>query len=513
MTRLDRPIGPRAGAGLGVRSRRVTRALPQCQASGAAATGRVRNDGRMHVETSNPSAEGVDAGRIAAFLDAIEADPRVEPHGLIIQRHGRRIAEGYWAPHAASDMRLVYSVSKSFTGTALGLMIGEGRLGLDDLVVDHLPDLVGDGVDERTARMRIRHIATMATGHDREMIDEARRADPSSMVRGLLHIPPDAEPGTLFAYSQPPVLALATILQRLAGERLVDYLRPRLLEPLGIDSFRWAQHTPGVDLGYSGVYTNLDALARLGQLYLDGGRCDGRPILPDGWVAEASSIHVSNAMREEPDWKLGYGIQLWRSAHGYRGDGAFGQYMVVLPDMDAVVAMFSCTETMQAVLDAMWEHLIPALSGGRPADPALDAVLADRLRSLRRPTAAERLGAHPYTSATGRFAPGVPVPSTQPTITAVDLDGSTLTYWEHDERHDVPVGGSWSMSPDGLTATSAAELADGRVAVDLVLLDTPHRLELLLDPSTSTFSATWPIVPLFGLSPDNHLSNLRLPAD
>ena len=115
----------------------------------------------------------VRAGRLAegisAFLDALERDPRIEPHGLIIQRHGRRIVEGYWAPHTGDRGRLVYSLSKTFTGTALGLQLGEGRLSLDDLVSDHLPELF-DGVDPATRRLKIRHIASMATGHDRETL-------------------------------------------------------------------------------------------------------------------------------------------------------------------------------------------------------------------------------------------------------------------------------------------------------------------------------------------------------
>jgi CubicO group peptidase (beta-lactamase class C family) len=129
---------------------------------------------RQHLvmDVSSPSAQAVEPQGIAGFLDAVERDPRVEPHGVIIQRHGQRIVEGYWRPHA-DDVRLVYSLSKTFTGTALGLQLGEGRLGLDDLVSDHLPDLF-DGVEPATRRMKIRHIASMASGHDRETITEAR---------------------------------------------------------------------------------------------------------------------------------------------------------------------------------------------------------------------------------------------------------------------------------------------------------------------------------------------------
>jgi CubicO group peptidase (beta-lactamase class C family) len=461
------------------------------------------------VDVDTPAAQGADARGIAAFLDAIERDPRIEPHGLVIQRHGRRIAEGYWTPHTGDRSRLVYSLSKSFTGTALGLQVGEGRLSLDDLVSDHLPELFDADTDERTRRMTIRHIASMATGHDREMILEATAADPDDPVHGLFTIAPDAEPGTLFAYNQPPVLALATILQRLAGESLVGYLRPRVLDPLGIRDVRWARTPTGVDLGYSGVHTNLDAIARLGQLYLDDGTWRGRRLLPEGWVADASSVQVPNPQREEPDWRQGYGFQLWMSRHGYRGDGAFGQYMVVLPEYDAVVAMFSCVEVMQIVLDAMWEHLLPAMGDDELAPSADDDALAERLATLALPTASERLGGDAPGVAAATFVRADGGPS-HPTVTAIDATDTRMIVHEGETSFEVPLTAEWTVTDDWI-ATSATRLADGRLAVDLVLLATPHRMEIELDPTGGTFVARWPIVPLFGAGLGTRLASMRPP--
>ena len=467
------------------------------------------NEMSSGIEIARPSEQGVSPQGISAFLDAVERDPRIEPHGLIIQRHGRRIVEGYWAPHTGDRSRLVYSLSKTFTGTALGLQLGEGRLALDDLVSDHLPELF-DQADPATRRMKIRHIASMATGHDRETFLEALAIDRADPVRGFFTIPPDAEPGTLFAYNQPPALALATILQRLAGERLTDYLRTRVLDPLGISEFRWAQIRPGLDMGFSGVHTNLDAVARLGQLYLDDGVWNGRRILPEGWVADASAVHVANPQREEPDWRQGYGFQLWMSRHGYRGDGAFGQYMVVLPEHDAVVAMFSCAEPMQAVLDAMWDHLLPAI-GSDPTSPTPDdTALARRLDSLSLPTVAERRAGRPPAPRTMRFDPGTPDPTSQRTVSHIESLDRRIVI--HDDGHpiEVPLTVDWT-EVDSWLAASATQLADGPIAVDLVFLTTPHRLEIELDPSTGTFTARWPLVPLFGAGLHNRLTSMRGP--
>ena len=464
------------------------------------------------MDISTPSAQGVDADGIAAFLDVIERDARIEPHGLIIQRHGHRIAEGYWAPHTADRSRLVYSLSKSFTGTALGLQIGEGRLTLDDLVSDHLPELFDDATADSARTLRIRHISSMATGHDRETILEAAMADPADSVRGFLTIPSDAEPGTRFAYNQPPVLALARILQRLAGESLADYLRPRVLDPLDVGDFRWRHTKDGFDLGFSGVFTNLDAIARLGQLYLDDGMWNGARVLPSGWVGAASAVQVANPERDEPDWSQGYGFQLWRSRHGYRGDGAFGQYMVVLPEQDAVVALFSCVENMQTVLDAMWEHLLPAMGDTGSGAADRDAALAERMAHLSLPTAADRLGrqrpADLPPMAFTRRAEGV----SHSSITGIESAGERITIHEDDESFDVPLTAGWSADGDSNSA-SATRLADGRIAVDLALLATPHRIEIELDPATATFVARWPVVPLFGGGLEPRLGSMRQPSN
>jgi CubicO group peptidase (beta-lactamase class C family) len=469
------------------------------------------------MDTSSPSAQGVGSAGIAAFLDAIEGDPRVEPHGLIIQRHGRRIVEGYWAPHTAEQIRLVYSLSKSFTGTALGLQLGEGRLSLDDLVSDHLPELFDDDTPPAVRRLRIRHIASMSSGHAAETLLDAVVADPDDPVRGFLTLAPDAEPGTLFAYNQSPVLTLARILHNLAGERLADYLRPRVLDPIGAGDLRWRQLPPGFEMGFSGVFTDLDSVARLGQLYLDDGVWNGRRLLPEGWVAQASSVQTPNGSWEQIDWQQGYGFQFWMSRHGYRGDGAFGQFMVILPEHDTVVAMFSCTNEMQTVLDAMWEHLLPAL-GYESLPPSVDDDhLAERLATLSLPTVAERRGgAPPVELPTMTFEPH-PTEASHFTVTgiettSVETGGHRMIIHEDVGSIEVPLTEGWSIVDDTIAA-SATRLDDGTIAVDLSFLATPHRLEIELDPAVGTFIARWPLMPLFGVGPDHHLAALRSPAD
>jgi hypothetical protein len=364
--------------------------------------------------------------------------------------------------------------------------------------------------------MRIRHIASMASGHRAETLLDAYTADPDDPVRGFLRVPPEAEPGTVFAYNQPPVLTLARILQRLAGERLVDYLRPRILDPIGAGELRWRQLPAGWDMGFSGVFTDLDTVARLGQLYLDRGVWDGRRLLPDGWVAQASAVQTPNGDWDQIDWQQGYGFQFWQSRHGYRGDGAFGQFMVILPEHDAVVAMFSCTAEMQTVLDAMWEHLLPSFGPEPLPAGAADDALAERMTQLRLPTVGERLGGAAATPPAATFQRAPDEPS-HFTVTAVEIVGDRLRIHERglldgdggDTAVDVPLTREWTIADP--IAASATTLDDARTAVDVVFLDTPHRLEVELDHAARTFVARWPLMPLFGVGPDHRLADLCTP--
>ena len=189
--------------------------------------------------------------------------------------------------------------------------------------------------------------------------------------------------------------------------------------------------------------------------------------------------------------------------------------MVVLPEQDTVVAFFSHTNPMQSFMDHLWNHLLPALGPPRDPDPDADAALAERISDLHVATAAERtVGAVPVGRMAGaRFerAEG-PVPS-HPSITALDIDGDELVIHEEEGPLRVPLSTSWDEATDAPIATSAAVDQAGHIHIDLVMLATPHRLELQLDPRSSTFTATWPTFPLFGLGLDTRLARMRPPGD
>lgn len=334
---------------------------------------------------STPAAQGVDPSAMLAFVDAIEAN-NLEVHSLILLRHGHLVAQGWWHPYAPHLPHMLFSLSKSFTSTAIGLAVHEGLLTVDDRVIDFFPDDLPAEVSPNLAEMRVRHLLSMTTGHATDSLERTVRARDNHWVRSFLALPVEHTPGAPFVYNSGATYMLSAILQTLTGQQLVDYLRPRLFDPLGIDYAVWESCPRGINTGGWGLNITTDAIARFGQLYLQQGEWQGQQLIPAAWIADATTYQTPNN-GETPDWAQGYGYQFWRCQHNaYRGDGAFGQYCIVMPDQDAVLAMTSGVGNMQAVLDQVWTHLLPGM-GAAPlvADPATQAALESRLAGLRLP--------------------------------------------------------------------------------------------------------------------------------
>ncbi|GHH14540.1 serine hydrolase domain-containing protein [Streptomyces lanatus] len=456
--------------------------------------------------SSTPTAQGVDAAGVLAFLDALDAAPAIEPHSLMILRHGHLVASGWWAPYTPERPQLLYSISKSFTSTAAGIAAGEGLIRLDDPVISYFPEFDADITDPRSRAMLVRHVASMASGHESDTVFQAYERDGQDLVRGFLLVPPQRDPGTVFAYNQPATFTLSAIVQRASGQSLTEYLRPRLLDPLGIGDIAWLTDRGGREFGFSGLHATTDAIARLGQLYLNGGVWEGERLLPEWWVAEATRTQVPNAgLMPGDDWQQGYGFKFWMSRHGYRGDGAFGQFCIVLPEHDAVIATTADTREMQALLNLVWEHLLPAfgptpVAGGEQAD----AELAQRLAGMALPPAAgEPLPPEEADAwSAAAFTPDGGVCVALPKLTAIDLapdaTGWTLTLTEDGHRLDVRLGDAgWTVTEGPVpTAVSGGRRDAGTLVADIAFLETPHHLEVTCSLKDRTFTARWRTDPL-----------------
>jgi CubicO group peptidase (beta-lactamase class C family) len=479
---------------------------------------------------SAPADQDVDPAAILSFLGALEQRPDIEMHSLMVVRHGQVVAEGWWAPYSAGRPQLIYSLSKSFTSTAAAFAQAEGLLDLDDTVISHFPEFAADITDPRSRSMKVRHVASMASGHGRETLNEALARDQQEPVRGFLLIPPDRDPGTVFAYNQPCTYTLASIVQRNAGMSLTRYLRPRLFDPLGIGQVGWQTFPPGREQGFSGLYARTEDIAKLGLLYLQQGQWEGTQLIPKEWVTEATSKQVSNAQNTEPDWRQGYGYQFWMSRHGFRGDGAFGQFCVVLPEHDAVIVTTACALDMQSMLDAMWSCLLPGLGSAGPARASAHDQLSARLAGLELPPS-------PGTPAPGDWGPwtsspftvlagtadtqAVPaLPPVTTSLTSVEVaprsGGWQLTLIEPDNALTFPVGSrGWTVSdhPDryGNTVPVAASggwLDDQTLRAEVIFLETPHRMDITCSLPGRTADAVWRRPPLGA----GKLQELRCPS-
>ncbi len=335
---------------------------------------------------STPEAQGVATEGIIAFLEGIRKS-RHEMHSFMLVRHGFVIAEGWWAPYRADATHMMYSMSKSLTSTAIGFCVAEGRLTVDDKVVKFFPNDLPGIISENLAALRVKDLLSMSVGHAQDSIGSVAASE--NWVRTFLSRPVAHKPGTEFLYNSGATYMLSAIVHKVTGERMLDYLKPRLFAPLGIEGIAWDQCPMGIDTGGWGLHIQTEGLAKFGQLFLRKGLWNGKRLLPEKWIDEATSFKIQQpigpgANKETNDWLQGYCYQFWRARHNaYRGDGAFGQATIVMPELDAVLALTCETSDMQGEFNLVWDHLLPAMKPqSLPADPTANRVLRARLKAL-----------------------------------------------------------------------------------------------------------------------------------
>lgn len=310
----------------------------------------------------------------AAYLQAKD-EAGQDIHSIMILQHGSVVEEKWMSEGKPDSAHIMNSVSKTFTATAVGLAIAEGKMSLDDKVVDYFPDKVPANASDTLKSVTVRHLLTMNCGHGTDPTSAARQGG-KDWVTAFLEWPITHEPGTYYCYNTIGTYVLSEIVQQVTGQKINDYLEPRLWEPLGIDKPYWEESPTGANCGGWGLYLKTEDMAKMGQLLLQEGMWKGRRILPAEWVREASSRLVWSVphmltpelcerfgmTEENSDWLQGYGYQMWRCRHNaYRADGANGQYIIVLPDQDAVIAMTANLRDMQGEINLVWDYILPAL--------------------------------------------------------------------------------------------------------------------------------------------------------
>jgi len=440
---------------------------------------------------STPEAQGVSAAAILDFVHS--ADQQVDAmNSFMLVRHGHVVAEGWWSPYAADVPHSMYSLSKSFTSTAVGLAVAEGKLSVDDPVLKFFPDEAPAAPSENLKQMRVSDLLRMNTGQHAEDMAKFSFDSAEPLVKLFLSLPVAHKPGTHFWYNTPATFMESAIVQKVTGRTVFDYLQPRLFAPLGIEHPAWEKKQQ-YTFGGSGLHICTEDIAKFGQLYLQKGDWHGQQLVPSAWIETATARQTSNGSNPASDWDQGYGYNFWRCRHGvYRGDGAFGQFCIVMPEQDAVVAITSGTRDMQSVMNLVWEKILPALQT-KPldADEAANKKLSDTLA---------RLTLHPQL---GSAAPGVAAkwagktfvlsPNAQKLETVLlEFGGAndpvTLVLRCNGAEQRIACGkGAWikgrmtyASFEEQPVAASGAWTADGTYTVKLSLYETPFRLALAL---------------------------------
>jgi len=303
--------------------------------------------------------------------DAKEKNLNIQ--SVMVLQHGKVLYEKWLNGGEPQTPHILNSVSKTFTSAAVGLAIEEGLLSLDDKLISFFPDDLPPSPSENLKKVTIRHLLTMNCGHDSE---PSFRRDIDTWVKTFLAWPVEHEPGTYYCYNSMGTYMLSAIVQKVTGQKIVDYLQPRLFDPLGIEAPRWEVSPQGINCGGWGLYLKTEDLAKMGQLLLQKGKWKNKQVLPENYVKEMTSAQVpcqpswiradkvaeSGLTPENSDWVQGYGYQVWRCRHNaFRADGAGGQYIIVIPEKDAVVINTAELDDMQAELNLVWDHILPAL--------------------------------------------------------------------------------------------------------------------------------------------------------
>ncbi|MBP1994132.1 serine hydrolase domain-containing protein [Paenibacillus eucommiae] len=335
----------------------------------------------LFTPVSFPENAGIPSSAVLRFLERIDREQTCM-HGFLVLRGGQMAAEGYWAPFTADRKHRMYSVSKSVVSLAVGLLIDEGKLHLEDRATTFFKDKLPEQIHPYLAQTTIRDLLMMSTPHSS---NSYTRYDPD-WAATFFQKEPSHPPGTIFAYDTAATVVLNTVVERISGVPFLEYMRPRLLDPIGFSQDAWCIQTPeGTSWGGSGVICTLRDMAKLANVCLNGGRWDGQQLISETYIREATSKQIDNSINDN----RGYGYQIWMERDGgfsFRGMGS--QFAFCYPEKDFIFACIADTQgggpTGTGIVDAFHEELYPYIANASlPEDPETSRRLQEKIRHLR----------------------------------------------------------------------------------------------------------------------------------
>ena len=296
--------------------------------------------------------------RVENFVSRLERED-VCMHGFILSVGGVVKAKAYYAPFEEGQVHRMYSVSKSMTALGIGILIDEGKLSLDDHIVDYFQDYLPENPDGRLVRLTIRDMLRMATCYRstayREGVDE-------NWTKPFFTATPTHEPGTVFHYDTGCSQVLSSLVKRLSGMEVIDFLNERVFRPIGADDEKyWLRDPSGQCQGGTGLCMSLRDLHKVTRLIMEG----GRGVIPQWFCGEMGKKHIDNCLSANEEERYGYGWQVWRTRAGWAMYGLGGQMAIVCPEKDVCLCTIADTRLdpmgVQRIYNAFFEEVYPCI--------------------------------------------------------------------------------------------------------------------------------------------------------
>lgn len=294
--------------------------------------------------TCTPEEAGIPSSALIRFLNALKRQ-RVCLHSFLIIRHNKIAYEANWSPMNSTELHRMYSVSKSFVSVAIGMLQEEGKISLDDKIVDYFPEYNVNNLHPYHKNATIKDMLKMSSLFDDQPYDGAKDLD---WISTFFHTKPQHESGSIMCYDTMATILCSVIVEKVTGKKLLDYMRPAFLDPIGFSEDAWCVETPcGHSWAGSGIMCSTRDLAKFANVIMHYGQFEGKQILPEAYLREATSYQISNFVNKATIQE-GYGYQFWRtSGNGFGCFGMGSQIAICLPDLDMVIVMTGDTQEME----------------------------------------------------------------------------------------------------------------------------------------------------------------------
>lgn len=280
---------------------------------------------------ATPESQGISSNLFAALLRELDASKDTEMHHFMALRHGKVICECNFAPYPKGMWHITHSMCKSITGMAIGMLIEEEKLKLDENIYDIFPDHINAFSKIFRPVITVENLLTMTSG---VTFNESGIVSGNDWLGSFLNASVNGKPGTEFQYNSLNTYVLSAIVTKRTGETLTEYLTPRLFGPLGITKYYWETCPKGITKGGWGLFLCAEDMAKLGQLYLQRGKWNGQQLVSEYWIEISTARHLKTQ-----NGTYGYGYQLWMEQRpgSFEYNGMLGQNVIIYPDMDMVL--------------------------------------------------------------------------------------------------------------------------------------------------------------------------------